>query len=619
MNTLHKYLLPLVAVAAVAGAQPASAQWSGNGNQWNNGNDRNDRGNEMDREKVQRLVNQLQNRVDRDKLQALLNQIQTNGQFDRTKLQALAAQIMAALKERQNGGGGSTPSPGAGGGTSAAPKTLVLYDAPSGTPWDKLGFAYAIMLRNLLGHFDAQVDLVPVQQYTAGRLLDYTATFYLGSAYDHQIPAAFLADAAVAAKPVVWFKYNLWQLAGNAAYNFTPSTGIQSLGLRGLNAVPTAANTNPGFFDTVKYKNLDFVKYYNYDAVRNLVNADPDIGHVAVIDAAKAAVVVPVVNPKTSETAPYVVRAGNFWYVADLPFSFIGPRDRYLVFSDLLHDIMGSNHAQEHKGLIRLEDVGALVSVDAMKKLTDYMAAKRVPFSVAVIPRYVDGPQQGRRRDGDARLHPPVRHDEESAHRRQWRRLRILEHRGQQAVPGRFALVGAGPAEPGLAGHAGQRPVPGRLGSAALPHVRHRGPHRAAAVHHHLPARRLLHGRQARLLRRHQQGLQCRPVLPVRDQKGPLRPVRAAGEPGQHRVRHLDHRSDLQLQLHGRRPDHQREVRQGGARRVRIVLLPSVLAGTDDQHPRARGFQEDGRGNHAAGLHLGRAQHAALNRRQRSL
>ena len=69
----------------------------------------------------------------------------------------------------------------------------MLYDAPSGTPWDKLGFAYAIMLRNLLGHFDAQVDLMPVQQYTAGKVNGYDATFYLGAYYDHQLPAAFLS------------------------------------------------------------------------------------------------------------------------------------------------------------------------------------------------------------------------------------------------------------------------------------------------------------------------------------------------------------------------------------------------------------------------------------------
>ncbi|RYY94225.1 MAG: papd-like protein, partial [Comamonadaceae bacterium] len=182
-----------------------------------------------------------------------------------------------------------TAAPAATTTATGAPKTLVLYDLPSGTPWDKLGFAYGIMLRNLLGHFDAQVDMMPVQQYTAGKLGGYSATFYLGAAYDHQIPAAFLADAVAAPKPVVWFKYNLWQLAWNPTYNFQAATGINLVGLRGLNAVPTPSSPNPGFFDTVKYKNLDFVKYYSYDSVRNIVNADPDIGHVSV-DATKATV-----------------------------------------------------------------------------------------------------------------------------------------------------------------------------------------------------------------------------------------------------------------------------------------------------------------------------------------
>ncbi|RYF18968.1 MAG: DUF2334 domain-containing protein [Comamonadaceae bacterium] len=277
------------------------------------------------------------------------------------------------------------------GGTTTPPKVLALYDAPSGTPWDKLGYAYTIMLRNMLGHFDAQVELLPVQQYTPGKVEGYSATFYIGASYDHQIPAAFLSDATTTSKTVVWFKYNLWQLAWNQAYNFGAVKGIQFNGLRGLNESPSAANPEPGFFNTVKYKNLDFVKYYSFDSVRGVVNADPDIGHVAVADPAKAQVVVPVANPKTGETAPYVVRSGNFWYFADLPFSFIGPRDRYLVFSDLLHDILAVPHAESHKALVRLEDVGAMVSVDAMKKLTDYMKGRNVPFSVAVIPRYVDG------------------------------------------------------------------------------------------------------------------------------------------------------------------------------------------------------------------------------------
>jgi uncharacterized protein YdaL len=149
----------------------------------------------------------------------------------------------------------------------------------------------------------------------------------------------------------------------------------------------------------VKYKGLDFVKYYAWDAAKNVINADPDVGLVAITDPAKASAVVSMTNAKAKDlagapapaSAPYITRSGNFWYVADLPFSFIGPRDRYLVFSDVLHDMLGSNHAESHKALVRLEDVGAMVSVQAMKTLSDYMGAKRVPFSVAVIPRYVDG------------------------------------------------------------------------------------------------------------------------------------------------------------------------------------------------------------------------------------
>ena len=273
---------------------------------------------------------------------------------------------------------------------AAAPRVLVLYDAPPNTEFEKLGFSYAIMLRNLLGHFDATTDLVPVQQYTAGRMGTYDATFYMGAYYDNQVPQAFLTDASTTTKTLVWFKYNIWQLAWNASYNFQANRGIGFSGLRGLNAAPSSGNPAPGFFDSVQYKNRTFVKYYAYDSAKGAVNADPDIGVASVTDASKAQVVVNVSNPKSGETAPYVLRSNHFWYVADMPFSYIGPRDRYLVFADLLHDMLGIPHAESHKALVRLEDVGAMVSVDAMKKLSDYLSGKRIPFSVATIPYYTD-------------------------------------------------------------------------------------------------------------------------------------------------------------------------------------------------------------------------------------
>ena len=48
------------------------------------------------------------------------------------------------------------------------------------------------------------------------------------------------------------------------------------------------------------------------------------------------------------------MRSGNFWYVADMPFSYIGPRDRYLAMCDMLHDILGTNAPTLHRALVRL-------------------------------------------------------------------------------------------------------------------------------------------------------------------------------------------------------------------------------------------------------------------------
>ncbi len=270
------------------------------------------------------------------------------------------------------------------------PKTLIVYDGPPNTEFSKLGMAYGIMLKNLIGHFDSNAELLPVHNYVAGKMQAYDAIFYMGAYYDNPLPPAFLSDVSTTQKTVVWFKYNLWQLAWNPAYGFPAKFGFDFASLRGLNAVPTASNPSPGFFDTIGYKGKSFVKYYTFNGATGTVHADPDIGVTSVLDGTKASTLVSVTNPTTGETAPYVMRSGNFWYVADVPLSFIGPRDRYLVLTDLLHDMLNVNHAESHQALVRLEDVGAMVSVQAMKTLTDNLFTKKIPFSIAMIPRYVD-------------------------------------------------------------------------------------------------------------------------------------------------------------------------------------------------------------------------------------
>ena len=92
-------------------------------------------------------------------------------------------------------------------------KALIVYDEAQGNPFAKLGLAYAIMVRNLLGHWNTEVTLRPMSGYTAGLIEQHATTFYLGSHYDRPIPPAFLTDVYATSKTVVWFKYNLWQLA----------------------------------------------------------------------------------------------------------------------------------------------------------------------------------------------------------------------------------------------------------------------------------------------------------------------------------------------------------------------------------------------------------------------
>lgn len=288
--------------------------------------------------------------------------------------------------------GTSGTASGVGVNRSAAQpiKLLVLYDAPANQPTSKLGLGYAIMLRNLLGHFDTVVDLLPVDQYTAGKVEGYQTTFYLGSYSDNPLPKAFFSDINQTQKTVVWFKYNLGQMAWDASYNFDQHFGFKFLSNRGLDGVPSANTPNPGFFDTVQYKNVSMVKYYAFNATTGVVSADPVIGATQVTDSAKAQTLVTITDSHTQEQMPYILKSSNFWYFADVPLSFTGSRDRYLVLCDILHDILGVNHAVSHKALVRLEDISFLSSSASLKTLSDYMSSKNVPFSMALIPFFRD-------------------------------------------------------------------------------------------------------------------------------------------------------------------------------------------------------------------------------------
>jgi uncharacterized protein YdaL len=117
-----------------------------------------------------------------------------------------------------------------------------------------------------------------------------------------------------------------------------------------------------------------------------------ELNTVTITDAVKAQSYADTYStlPNGGTTTPYVVRAGHFWFVGDLPFLYFSEEDRYLAFADLLHDMLGIEHAESHRALVRLEDVSPGTSIEDLNHVTKYLRQQRVPFSVATVPLFKD-------------------------------------------------------------------------------------------------------------------------------------------------------------------------------------------------------------------------------------
>jgi uncharacterized protein YdaL len=252
---------------------------------------------------------------------------------------------------------------------------LILYDATGEWAW--IGEIHATMLANLLGHFPFSYKVEPVEDYTSGEIENYSATFYIGSSYtcgDTPLPAPFLSDVMATTKPICWFKYNIWHLAWCQQLEFEAKFGFRFYQLIG-------GWVGDPIYDSVLYNGKSFIKH----------PGDPEMGWVGILNPAicsEIATASTTLDPE--DTIPYVVKGANLWYVADLPFSYIAEEDRYLVFCDLLHDILGVDYPQTKRAILRLEDVGPDSDPDALRDIADYLYQRQVPFAVSVIPFYLD-------------------------------------------------------------------------------------------------------------------------------------------------------------------------------------------------------------------------------------
>ncbi|MNJ94864.1 hypothetical protein D3C87_125670 [compost metagenome] len=252
-----------------------------------------------------------------------------------------------------------------------------------------MGKTYSVLLQNLLGHFPEYQQIVsPIELYKKGDIDKCEATIYIGSYFDNKIPSAFHEDYINTKKNVAWMGYSIWQLG----QSFENIFGYKYSHLSTLNKEKLDSKKRPSFFKNVLYKGEVFFKYGEWskeDPSTFLAPFEQTV--LAEVTPGKSQVLAQAQQNVTQEVAPYILRAGNHFYVADVPFSFMHEADRYMVVADVLFDILGAKPRHNGKyAFLRIEDVHPLVPLSWLYKTNEVLKAEQVPINISLIPIFYD-------------------------------------------------------------------------------------------------------------------------------------------------------------------------------------------------------------------------------------
>lgn len=271
---------------------------------------------------------------------------------------------------------------------------LIYFDEMADKNYD-LGKIYSSYLQNLLGHFPELTQIISsINRYQSGEIEKCRSTFYLGSYFDNPIPEAFIADFRKTQKHVAWVGYNIWQLPDGV---FKELFGYEYAGLTTLDSENLDAHGHPTFFKDIIYKGELFSKFAKWVEREGqqvfaaafeqiILQQAENLGGLAL-----AEVLAESIHDRTQEKLPYAIRSKNHFYIADIPFSYAHESDRYLVFADLIFDILDLPPRHDEKlAIMRIEDVHPMVPIRNLILLQDVFKQEDVPLHIALIPLFYD-------------------------------------------------------------------------------------------------------------------------------------------------------------------------------------------------------------------------------------
>ncbi|MCB2204047.1 polysaccharide deacetylase family protein [bacterium] len=245
-------------------------------------------------------------------------------------------------------------------------RVVVYFEGPARE--ENLGRGDAYQLAQLMGHFHTDTDVRSVEEYRDGDMDAFDAVFFIGYTLDCRTPKIFMQNLHKRKRTAVWLHTGILHYAEQ--YDLDARYGFH----------PERVDTVQGWSRVFRGEQM-FTK------------SEPNITLCRVTDATKCTVHAIAENRRKGST-PYIMQSGKFWYVADSPFALADERDRYLLFADMLHDILGEDHPESHRAIVRIEDVHPLEDPDRLRDLADLLEDEGVPFLIALIPYYIN-PERG--------------------------------------------------------------------------------------------------------------------------------------------------------------------------------------------------------------------------------
>jgi len=280
----------------------------------------------------------------------------------------------------------------------------IFYDKSKDSDYT-FGKVYSVYLQNLMGHFPKhQLIISPVESYEPGQMENCKTNFYIGSYFDNEISDAFYSDFKKTKSNFVWMGYNIWNLEVGV---FESIFGYKYSHLTTLDWSKRDEADKPGFFKFYTYKGETFEKFGEFVGAPLEFRAGFEMSALNPLENSSVSQVLSEgVHSTSGEKLPYILRSKNYFYIADVPFSYINEADRYMIFSDILFDVL--NEKPRHKtkkALMRIEDVHPKVLLAPLYQLTNVFREEEVPLHISIVPLFFD-PLYRYARDADEEFVP---------------------------------------------------------------------------------------------------------------------------------------------------------------------------------------------------------------------